>query len=153
LAHIAADFMVKIRVDRFKREIESLRSNPLSSLGGDGANRGLTDWLRASIASRADLVKFANLLKTRHIDLDGREGAWLQVLAGYAFSEKNSVERYAALTWIRGDPLESEEAASLGLSAADNDGAVDATALEINAMSLNRLQGLCALSSYYRPFL
>src|SRR5262249_8609087 len=47
LAHIAADFMVKIRVDRFKREIESLRSNPLSSLGGDGANRGLTDWLRA----------------------------------------------------------------------------------------------------------
>ena len=156
LAHIAADFMIKGGVkdhDRLKREIEHLRNHPLSFLGHDRPNRGLVDWLRARIGSRPDSIKLANLLKTRRIDLNGREKAWLQVLAGYAFSEKDSVERYAALSWIRGDPLESEEAAALGLSPGDNDGAVDTTASEINAMSLRRLHGLCALSSYYRPFL
>ena len=156
LAHIAADFMVKGGLkdhDRLKREIEYLRNHPLSFLGRDRPNSGLVDWLKALIASRSNSIKLANLLKTCGIDLHGRERAWLQVLAGYAFSEKNGVERYAALSWIRGDPLESEEAAALGLSAGDNDGAVDATASEINAMSLRRLHGLCALSSYYRPFL
>src|SRR6516165_4974644 len=156
LAHIAADFMVKGGVrdhDRLKREIEHLRNHPLSFLGRDRPNRGLVDWLKALIASRSDSIKLANLLKTHRIDLQGREKAWLQVLAGYTFSEKDSVERYAALSWIRGDPLESEEAAALGLSAGDNDGAVDTTASEINAMSLRRLHGLWALSSYYRPFL
>ena len=156
LAHIAADFMIKGGLkdhDRLEREIEHLRLHPLSFFGRSRPNKGLVDWLRARIASRSDLIKLAYLLKTRHIDLEGRERAWLQALAGYAFSEMDSLERYAALTWIRGDPLESEEAAALGLSAAENDGAVDATAPEINAMSLGRLRDLCALSSYYRPFL
>ena len=156
LAHIAADFMVKGGVkdhDSLKREIEHLRNHPLSFLGRDRPNRGLVDWLKTRIASRLDSIKLANLLRTRGIDLQGRERAWLQVLAGYAFSEKDSIERYAALSWIRGDPLESEEAAALALNAADNDGTVDTTASEINAMSLRRLHGLCALSSYYRPFL
>ncbi len=139
--------------DRLKREIEHLRNHPLSFLGRDRPNRGLIDWLKARIASRSDSIKLANLLKTRRIDLHGREKAWLQVLAGYAFSERDSVERYAALSWIRGDPLESEEAATLGLSAGDNDGGVDTTVSQINEMSLRRLHGLCALSSYYRPFL
>ena len=156
LAHIAADFMVNGGVkdhDRLEREIEHLRNHPLSFLGRERPNRGLVDWLKARIASNPDSIKLANLLKTPCIDLQGREKAWLQVLAGYAFSEKDSVERYAALSWIRGDPLESEEAAALGLSAGDNDGAIDTTASEINAMSLRRIHGLCALSSYYRPFL
>jgi hypothetical protein len=156
LAHIAADFMVKGGVkdhNRLKQEIEHLRNHPLSFLGRDRPNRGLVDWLKGRITSHSDSIKLANLLKTRRIDPQGREKAWLQVLAGYAFSEEDSVERYAALSWIRGDPLESEEAAALGLSAGDNDGTADATASEINAMSLRRLQGLCALSSYYRPFL
>jgi hypothetical protein len=156
LAHIAADFMVNGGVKdhvSLEREIEHLRNHPLSFLGRDRPNGGLVDWLKARITSRLDAIKLANLLKTRGVDLQGREKAWLQVLAGYAFSEKDSVERFAALSWIRGDPLESEEAAALGLSAGDNDGAVDATALAINAMSLRRLHGLCALSSYTRPFL
>ena len=156
LAHIAADFMVKGGVkdhDRLKLEIEYLRNHPLSFLGRDRPNSGLVDWLKTRIASRSESIKLANLLKTRRIDLHGRERAWLQVLAGYAFSEKDSLERFAALTWLRGDPLESEEAAALGLSAGDNDGAVDTTASQINGMSLRRLHGLCALSSYYRPFL
>jgi hypothetical protein len=156
LAHIAADFMVKGGVKdhhQLKREIEYLRNHPLNFLGRDRPNSGLVNWLKARIASRSDSIKLANLLKTRRLDLHGREKAWLQVLAGYAFSEKDSVERYAALTWIRGDPLESEEAAALGLSGGDNDSVVDTTASQINEMSLRRLHSLCALSSYYRPFL
>jgi hypothetical protein len=156
LAHIAADFMVNGGMkdhDRLEREIEHLRNHPLGFLGRHRPNRGLVDWLKARIASRLDSIKLASLLRTRGVDLQGREKAWLQVLSGYAFSEKDSVEHYASLSWIRGDPLESEEAAALGLRASDNDGTIDATASEINAVSLRRLQGLCALSSYYRPFL
>jgi hypothetical protein len=156
LAHVAADFMIKGGVKdhtSLKREIDYLRNHPLSFLGRDRPNSVLVNWLKARISSRSDSIKLANLLKTRRIDLQGRERAWLQVLAGYAFSKEDSLERHAALSWIRGDPLETEEATALGLSAADNDGAVDATASEINLMSLHRLHGLCALSCYYRPFL
>ncbi len=156
LAHIAADFMVQGGVndhDQLKREIEYLRNHPLSFLGGDQRNSGLVDWLKARINTRRDLTKLADLLRQRGLDLHGREKAWLQVLAAYAFSERGSVERDAALTWIRSDPLDGDEAAALGLSAGDNDGAADTTALEINELCFRRLHGLCALSSYYRPFL
>jgi hypothetical protein len=61
--------------------------------------------------------------------------------------------RGAALKWIRAEPLEPEEAQSLGLTAADNEGRGDSAAQEINDLSFRRLRALCLLSSYYRPFL
>src|SRR5260370_40706197 len=86
---------------QLKREIEYLRNHPLSFLGRNRPSSGLVSWLKARITSHSDSIKLANLLKTRRINLHGREKASLQVLAGYAFSEKDSVERYAALTWVR----------------------------------------------------
>jgi hypothetical protein len=62
------------------------------------------------------------------------------------------VERDAALKWLRADPLEPEELTLLRLATADNEGKPDSSASEINALSLQRLKGLCVLSSYYRPF-
>src|SRR5215470_19030956 len=82
LAHIAADFMLKGGVkdhDRLKQEIEYLRNHPLSIFGRDRKNSVLVEWLKARIASRADVTKLADLLKSRHINLHGRERAWLQV--------------------------------------------------------------------------
>jgi hypothetical protein len=122
-------------------------------LGPACPNKGLTDWLKACLDHQADLTKLAGLLKRRGVDLGGREKAWLRVLAGYAFAAIDSVERDAALTWLRGEPLEEEEARVLKLTAADNDSRGDASAWQINDLSLRRLHGLCALSSYYRPFL
>jgi hypothetical protein len=156
LAHIAADFMVTGGVkdhDRLQQEIDYLRNHPLSIFGRDRQNSVLIDWLKARIGARADVTKLADLLKSRYINLDGRERAWLQVLAVYAFSEKGGVERHAALTWMRGEPLDNDEASALGLSPSENDGEAEASASEINQLSLRRLRSLCALSSYYRPFL
>src|SRR5262249_18008262 len=85
--------------------------------------------------------------------LQGREKAWLQVLARYAFSIGGSIERDAALAWVRGEPLDDTQTSALKLSPGDSDGAADASAAQINDINFRRPAGLCALSSYYRPFL
>jgi hypothetical protein len=84
--------------------------------------------------------------------LHGRETAWLKVLAACAFDTQNGEGRNAALKWLRAEPLESEDTDRLRLQQADNDGRGDSSPQEINALSFGRLQGLCQLASYYRPF-
>ena len=92
-------------------------------------------------------------MKKRHIDLMGREKAWLRVLAAFALDEHDGDQWSAALKWLRAEPLESDEITLLGLDAADNEGRGDSSAQEINNLSFQRLRGLCQLASYYRPFL
>src|SRR5262249_22060373 len=101
---------------------------------------------------RTVLQKLAGLLRDRGVVLYGRETAWLRILAAYAFNNSDSLERDAALKWLRGDPLEIEELQVLKLLAADNEGRPDSSCREINELCFQRLKGLCVLSSYYRPF-
>jgi hypothetical protein len=103
------------------------------------------------LAKQDDLVKLAQLLNRHDINLDGREKIWLRVLAGYAFFPADSVERGAALTWLRAEPLDDEQGRALRMTPG-SEGA-DADVWQINDLSLTRLRDLCSLSSYYRPFL
>ncbi len=156
LVHVAVDFMEDGGLNNYasvKKEVEYLRSHPLEVLKPGLPNKALMDWLRARLENLGDLVRLANLLNRRGIHLGGREKAWLRVLGGYAFQKDGSIERDAALTWLRGERLEDEQAESLKLMPSDNDGAAEASATQINQLSLARLNGLCTLSSYYRPFL
>jgi hypothetical protein len=151
LVHIAADFMASGGVRNYetvKDGIDNLRHHPLEILGAGCSNT--RDWLCARLGDAKDLARFGALLR-RDLNLDGRERAWLKVLAGYAFSTDGSPARDAAITWLRGEPLEEDQRHTLKLSTADNDAIEDSTARQINDISLRRLRGLCMLSSYYRP--
>ena len=159
LAHVAADFMADGAISDYesvKPAIDYLREHPLQVLGPacpyKPLNETLIKWLRARLDDSSDVIRLGALFRRRGVELDGREKAWLRVLAGYAFSPSASVERDAALTWLRGEPLEQDQEQSLKIRHADNDAAEDAMARQINDISLRRLRGLCMLSSYYRPF-
>ena len=155
LAHVAADHMADGGVKDYSRiqdAVEYLRAHPLKVLGQAPGSKALIDWIKSRLHDPTLLQKLAKLLKKRGVDLIGRETAWLKVLTGYAFSEADSLERDAALKWLRGDPLEVEELNILKLVVADNEGRPDSTAHEINDLCFRRLKGLCVLSSYYRPF-
>jgi hypothetical protein len=155
LAHVAADHMAEggvMEYSRIRNAVKYLRAHPLKVLGQAPVSKVLIDWMKSRLDDRPVLQKLAGLLKKRGVDLIGRETAWLKVLAAYAFSEADSLERDAALKWLRGDPLETEELEILKLTVADNEGKPDSSALEINDLCLKRLRGLCVLSSYYRPF-
>jgi hypothetical protein len=155
LAHIAADHMAEGGVENYSRiedAVKYLRAHPLKVLGQAPRSKGLIDWIRSSLDDRVVLQKLAGLLRKRGVDLMRREAAWLKVLAGCAFNEADSQERDAGVKWLRGDPLEPEEVSILKLAGADNEGKADSSAHEINELSFQRLRGLCALSSYYRPF-
>jgi hypothetical protein len=156
LAHVAADFMMATGLTddpKVKEAVDYLREHPLDILGPGRPNEALIDWLKARLDDPADLSKLGNFLRQRKVDVNGREKAWLKVLAGYVFTDAGSRERDASMAWLRGERLEDEDAYCLKLRTADNDGACDASPLEINHLSLQRLHALCALSSYYRPFL
>jgi hypothetical protein len=117
------------------------------------------DWVKSLTDNPTWTAELALMLNEQGIRLDGRENAWLKVLnaciPSVTFPSTRTAlnAREAALKWIRAEPLEFEEAASLGLTAADNEGRGDSAAQEINELSFRRLRALCLLSSYYRPFL
>ncbi|WP_210207615.1 hypothetical protein [Rhodoplanes elegans] len=119
----------------------------------DDKTRPWFEWLSGRILDPRDIGKLTTRMHLRGIELDGREQAWLIVLAAIALDERAGEGRRTALKWLRAEPLEPDELDFLGLSAADNELRADATAQEINDLSFRRLQGLCLLASYYRPFL
>jgi hypothetical protein len=155
LAHVAADFITGRGLDKqetIKRAIGHLRDHPLEVFARRNSSVALFDWLRARLENPSDLVQLAQLLADRELLLDEREKAWLKVLAGYALGDVSSLARDASLCWLRGEPLESDQAKALNLTAAENDGYGDATASEVNDLCRKRLHDLCMLASYYRPF-
>ncbi len=110
------------------------------------------DWLAGLFANSGAIGRLSGNMNRHHVNLHGREKAWLKVLAACAFDKRHGNRRSAAVKWLCAEPLESEEVALLRLDQADNEGRGDASAQEINTLSFQRLRGLCQLASYYRPF-
>jgi hypothetical protein len=153
LAHVAFDDLAHGAVGDYsaiENAVRHLRPHPLKVLDEVSGSRGLIDWIKSSLDERPH--RLSGLIRRRGIDLVRREAAWLKVLAGYAFNGAETEHREAAIKWLRGDPLEAEEASLLKLAVADNEGRADSSARDIDELSRQRLKGLCILSSYYRPF-
>ena len=153
LCNVAADFIADGGIPDYPQAPDAvafLRGVPALS---DAQIRPWIEWVAELIALPRQLTRLAHLLRQRGIDLHGHEKAWLKVLAAHALDEPHGERRAAAVKWLRAEPLEAEEMALLGLRAADSEGRGDASAQEINDLSFRRLQGLCLLASYYRPFL
>ncbi|MGY3450267.1 hypothetical protein [Bradyrhizobium sp. USDA 4353] len=154
LAHVVADFAQQgvPGYPEIAEAVPFLRQLANGELGSAETARW-TKWLGGLFADAGPINRLSNLLNRRHIDLQGRERAWLKVLAAYATDTPDGESRQAALKWMRAEPLEADELEWLGLLRADNDASGDSEPQEINALSFERLKGLCKLASYYRPFL
>lgn len=153
LAHIVADFAQESLASHpdTAQAVSSIRQLASGTLPAAETPRWM-NWLRGLLTDAGRIHRLSSLLARRHIDLHGREKAWLKVLSACAFDEPSGDSHHAALKWLRGEPLEAEEASALRLEQSDNDGGTDSSPREVNAISLRRLQGLCQLASYYRPF-
>jgi hypothetical protein len=154
LAHIVADFAQDglPGYPDVKQAVPFLRQLASGTLAAHDTPR-LIAWLSGLYSKQAPINRLSGLLNRRHIDLQGHETAWLKILAACAFDDPLGESRNAALKWLRAEPLEREEIERLRLQQADNDASGDSPPQEINALSFRRLQGLCQLASYYRPFL
>jgi hypothetical protein len=156
LAHVAADFIAggALPGDPKARDAAAV----LRKLGREPAIRNAPgqrwlEWAAERLAISRDAAGMASQLRLRNIDMDGREAAWLKILAALALEEPFSEKRNAAAKWLRAEPLEPEELGLLGLDAASNDARGDAVPKEVNDLCFRRLEGLCLLASYHRPFL
>lgn len=154
LAHVLADFAEDGIPDRddAAQAASSLRKLGNNSSLSETETRRWIKWLGELIADTGEIGRLCGRLARRHIALHGREKAWLKVLAACALDERYGDRRSAALKWLRAEPLEPDEIALLRLNAADNEGRGNSPPQEINDLSFRRLQGLCQLASYYRPF-
>jgi hypothetical protein len=156
LAHVAADLIAGGGVPDYPKAPEAVAF--LRQIGVDptvpaAQIRPWIEWLAKLIADPREISRLVVRIRQRGIDLRGREKAWLKLLAAQALDEPYSESRSAAVKWLRAEPLEPEEVALLRLEAADNEGRGDSSPQEINDLSFWRLQGLCLLASYYRPFI
>lgn len=153
LMHVAFDDLAQGGVRDFstiESAVKHLRAHPLKVLDEASGSKGLIDWIKSSLDERP--YRLTGLIRRRRIDLLRREAAWLKVLAAYAFNKPDGEQREAAIKWLRGDPLETEETSVLKLGLADNEGKAESSSRDIDELSRQRLKGLCLLSSYYRPF-
>jgi hypothetical protein len=155
LAHVVADFAEDGIPDRAEapQAVAFLRKLGNNSSLPEAETRKWVKWLGELIADSGEIGRLCARLKARrHVDLLGREKAWLRVFAACALDGPYGERRTAALKWLRAEPLEADEVALLRIDAADNEGKGDSSAQEINDLSFRRLCGLCQLASYYRPF-
>jgi hypothetical protein len=154
LAHVVADFAEEGIPDRPNVAAAVRRLSRLDGKGNlaDVTTQQQIDQLSQILIDSAQIGRLCKHLGRRHIDLLGREKAWLKVLAACVPDARHSDKRSVALKWLRAEPLEPAEVALLGLEAADNEGQGESSAQDINDLSLRRLKGLCQLASYYRPF-
>jgi hypothetical protein len=105
LAHVAADHMAEGGVKDYSRiqdAVKYLRAHPLKVLGQAPRSKALIEWMKSGLDDQTVLQKLAVLLRRHGVDLIRRETAWLKVLAGYAFSDADSLQRDVALKWLRG---------------------------------------------------
>jgi hypothetical protein len=153
LAHVVADFAEDGVPDHpeVPQAITFLRNIGNFSLPEAEMRRGINRLLEL-VNDVNEIGRLCQRLKRRHIDLHGREKAWLKVLAACALDTRHDGKRSAGRKWLRAEPLESGEIELLRLDQADNEGRGDSPAQEINDLSFQRLKGLCQLASYYRPF-
>jgi hypothetical protein len=153
LAHIVADFAEEgvPGYPDIKPAVPFLRQLANRSLPKADTERW-TAWLAKLFVENGPISRLSQHLAKRRINLQGREKAWLKVFAACALNGSAGEQRSVALKWLRGEPLEDEEVALLRLERSDNEGRGDSSAQEINDLSFRRMQGLCQLASYYRPF-
>ncbi len=136
--------------DRRKTQLEEFATGVLFHVANEF--KVSAEELQAHLDNADGMVKLSRLLHQREVRLDGREKAWLRVLAACAFSKSDSLAQDAALTWLRGERLEEDQVSVLKISATDNDAGADASDRQVNELCLGRLRGFCLLASYYRPF-
>lgn len=132
-----------------------LREDPLAALGFGGrpAAGGLADWLRRTVADGLLLPALERDLGAAGVALHAPAAAWLAVLRAYATGERHGRERAAALRWIKGEGLSLPELETVGLSPAHAAVPDDPDPAGRNEEALRRLQDLCALAGFHRPFL
>lgn len=132
-----------------------LREEPLAALGfgGHPASQGMTDWLRRSVADGLLLPALERDLGAAGIALQSPAAPWLTILRAYATGERHGRERAAALQWIKGEWLSLPELETVGLFPAQAAFSDDPDAAGRNEEALRRLQDLCALAGFHRPFL
>jgi hypothetical protein len=151
LAHLGANFIGEEGVDNYAdaaRAVAFLRELGAEPTLAGAQERAWIEWL----TDPETLAGLARRLRIGGFDLGQREKAWVSALAALARDERYGESWSAAVKWLRAEPLEPEEAQRLRLSQADNDGQGDSSPQEIDALSFRRLQGLCALASFHRPF-
>jgi hypothetical protein len=156
ISHLAADYIAQGEVADYasvNEAVQALRERPLQVFRITNEAESWYAWIRSLFESKKEFQKLASKLRARIPNLQGREEAWLRVLYAYAFSALDGCGKTIALKWIRGEPLEPDEAEELHLSTADNQAKAEMTPAEMNVLSLERLAGLCRLAGFYRPFL
>lgn len=126
-----------------------LRDEPSAALSAEG----LGDWLAQALADGALLPALESDLGVAGISLHSPAAAWLMVLRAYAGGERHGRERAAALQWIKGEWLALPELEMLGLFPAHAAVSDDPDAAGRNEEAFRRLQDLCALAGFHRPFL
>jgi hypothetical protein len=152
-AHLLASLIEKGRAeceDAAKRA-QALRTDPLGAFGHGDPTHYLASWMGQQFVNlRPHLV---TELREAGVNLDaGAASAWLQVLHAYAYANGDTDKRAACVAWLKGESLSDEEAALVGLTAAQLP-PIEETAAGRNQAAWSRLQDLLILAGFYRPFL
>jgi hypothetical protein len=146
LGNLVADVMER-HGDGDAADLARIRREPLEAFGRGTRGDPWADWMRQNFPEIR--VGLERALARRGTVLQSAE--WLPVLFAYGYGYPDRELRQACLDWMAGQSLSGEQAAAIGLRAAEVPDA-DVAAESINHVCRQRLVDLCELASFYRPF-
>lgn len=152
LAHLIANLLergIYVHEDT-KSAVEYLTKNPLQAFGLAQTDNVWRNWIREGFESM--LPHLDESLASFGMRLASSNEAWLRVLYSYAFRPEDYKVRNATLDWLEGEPLDPEEAKSLGVSLRKLP-APETSVADRNDLAKERIIDLCQLARFYRPFL
>jgi hypothetical protein len=130
--------------DSKEETIKALRERPVEVM----QSKSYKEWIQDNFDVLLEGLE--NELQRKGVQLSLNPQAWLKVLFYYVRG-KSAIGKIC-LAWIKSHPLEDDERKEIKLGAADNPDS-DLPFGERNEICFKRIQDLCLLSSFYRPFL
>ena len=148
LAHLVAGLIESGRVhhDDPSGAAAWLRENPLEAFMLSNPDGPWASWLQEVF----EIFQRDMEAALCRAGLSMHSPGWLRVLFRYAASQPGDAARAHCVAWMSGQPLESDEAALIGLRSGELMPAE--TPDQINETCWRRLLDFCQLAAFYRPF-
>lgn len=127
-----------------------LQQDPIGTLGHGEAGITIWKWLQPNFQTVLD--DFERGLHNTVATVRGRPSAWLKVLFAYASNPEDSNLRISALEWLKGESVGDKERERLGLIDEEVPDVEDSSVARNEAARL-RIEDLCTLAGFHRPFL
>ncbi|MBF0310290.1 MAG: hypothetical protein HQL56_12260 [Magnetococcales bacterium] len=139
---------------RYRKILDELQQSPLEAHRYIVGKPAWKEAVQSQLHNRSIFSRLVEVLEQglAPLALHASSRSWLKVLIAFGFPPEESLLLQTCRDWLKGDPVDAEEARLIGIAPADQP-PFERSESSLNEISRQRLHDLCLLSAYFRPLL